>query len=115
MRILRSTCSTPISASISCSTFSSRSAVFSVSSSAWRSEIFTDRCEATVSASFAGSSICATDASVSAGTFLLSLMYCSKLVLTVRSSASVSLRSPARLPESSRSSPGRNRVRRRSR
>ena len=38
------------------------------------------------------SSICATEASVSAGTFLLSLMYCSKLVLTVRISASVSLR-----------------------
>jgi hypothetical protein len=65
--------------------------VLSVSSSAWRSEIFTDRCEATVSLSFAGSSICATDASVSAGTFLLSLMYCSKLALTVRISASVSL------------------------
>ena len=61
---------------------------------AWRSAIFTDRCEATVSASFAGSSICATEASVSAGTFLLSLMYCSKLVLTVRISASVSLASP---------------------
>ena len=72
------------------STFSSRSVVDSVSSSAWRSEILTDRCAATVSASRAGSSIWATAASVSDGIFLLSLMYCSKLVLTVRSSASVS-------------------------
>ena len=44
------------------------------------------------------SSICATDASVSAGTFLLSLMYCSKLVFTVRISASVSLRVARRCP-----------------
>jgi hypothetical protein len=67
-----STCSTDISLSIKESTFSSRWATFITSSTACRSAIFTARCEATVSASLAGSSIWETAATISGEIFLLS-------------------------------------------
>ncbi len=67
-----STWSTEISLSISPSTRSRRSATVRVSRSSCLSEIFTARWEATVSASFAASSICVTAATISGETFLFS-------------------------------------------
>ena len=52
-----STCRTEISLSISARHFSSRLAIEVISSTACLSAIFTERCEATVSASLPGSSI----------------------------------------------------------
>ena len=72
MRIFFSTCSTLISPSIRAKTFSSRLTTLKISSSCWRSAIFTARCEAMWSASSPGSVICGIEASASGGTFLFS-------------------------------------------
>ena len=68
-----STWSTEISLSISESTRSSRWATVGISRIACLSEILTARCEATVSASFEGSSIWITAETTSGEIFLLSL------------------------------------------